>query len=113
MPISDKRWLKLAASPAVSLAALLASMPMRGSQPSKISKDLGNIEAQLRSGKTRGSNPRGLEPEESAGGAPQSGFAALEQKRDAMRARMRASAKERTVARLNAHATAEADRVAN
>ena len=84
---------------------------MQGSQPSKISKDLGKIEAQLRSGKTRGSNPRGLEPEESAGGAPQSGFAALEQKRDAMRARMSASAKERTIARLNAHATTEADRV--
>ena len=41
-------------------------MPMQGSQPSKISKDLGNIEAQLRSGKTWGSNPRGLEPEEIA-----------------------------------------------
>ena len=86
-------------------------MPMQGSQPSKISKDLGKIEAQLRSGKTRGSNPRGLEPEESAGGAPQSGFAALEQKRDAMRAQMSASAKERTIARLSAHATDEADRV--
>ena len=77
-------------------------MPMQGSKPSKLSKDLGNVVAQLRSQKTRGANPRDLEPEE---------IAALEQKRDALKAQMKQMAKERTVARINGHTTAEADRV--
>ena len=77
-------------------------MPMQGSKPSKLSKDLGNVVAQLKSKKTRGANPRDLEPEE---------IVALEQKRDALKAQMKQMAKERTVARVNGHTTAEADRV--
>ena len=67
-----------------------------------MSKDFGNVVAQLKSGKTRGSNPRDLEPEE---------LVALEQKRDALKAKMQQSAKERAVARINGHTTAQADRV--
>ena len=77
-------------------------MPMQGSKPSKVSKELGNVMAQLKSRKTRGSNPRDLEPEE---------IAALEQKRDNLKAMMKQKAKERAIAKINAHATAEADRV--
>ena len=77
-------------------------MPMQGSKPSKASKDLGNVIAQLKSGKTRGSSPRDLYPEE---------IAALEQKRDALQAMMKQGAKERAVQRINGHTTAQADRV--
>jgi len=58
--------------------------------------------AQLKSGKTRGSSPRDLCPEE---------IAALEQKRDALKAVMRQGAKERAVGRINGHTTTQADRV--
>eukprot|EP00959_Pyramimonas_sp_CCMP1952_P171303 3579629-Pyramimonas_sp.AAC.1 len=77
-------------------------MPMQGSKPSKVSKELGNVMVQLKSRKTRGSNPRDLEPEE---------IAALEQKRDNLKAMMKQKANERAIAKINAHATAEADRV--
>ena len=77
-------------------------MPMQGSKPSKESKDLGNVIAQLKSGKTRGSSPRDLCPEE---------IAALEQKRDALQAVMKQKAKERAVQRINGHTNAQADRV--
>ena len=75
-------------------------MPMQGSKPSKLSKDLGNVVAQLKSKKTRGANPRDLEPEE---------IAALEQKRDALKAQMNQIAKERRIARINGHTTIEAN----
>ena len=78
------------------------SMPMQGSKPSKASKDLGNVIAQLKSGKTRGSSPRDLYPEE---------IGALEQKRDALKAVMKQGAKERAVGRINGHTTTQADRV--
>ena len=77
-------------------------MPMQGSKPSKVSKELGNIMAQLKSGKTRGSNPRDLEPED---------IEALEQKRDTLKAEIKQKAKERAIAKINAHATTETDRV--
>ena len=75
---------------------------MQGSKPTKASKDLRNVIAQLKSGKTRGSSPRDLFPEE---------IAALEQKRDALQAMMKQGAKERAVQRINGHTTAQADRV--
>ena len=74
-------------------------MPMQGSKPSKESKDLGNVIAQLKSGKTRGSSPRDLCPKE---------IAALEQKRDALQAVMRQKAKERAVQRINGRTNAQA-----
>ena len=77
-------------------------MPMQGSKPSKESKDLRNVIAQFKSGKTRGSSPRDLYPEE---------IAALEQKRDALQAMMKQGAKERAVQKINGHTTAQADRV--
>ena len=57
---------------------------------------------QLKSGKTRGANPRDLYPGE---------IGALEKKRDALQAQIREAAKERAVNRINAHTTIEADRV--
>ena len=77
-------------------------MPMQGSKPSKVSKELGNIMAQLKSGKTRSSNPRDLDPEE---------IEALEQKRDTLKAEIKHKAKERAIAKINAHTTTETDRV--
>ena len=67
----------------------------------KIAMDLGNVMRQLKSGKTRSSNPRDLESEE---------IAALEQKRDALQTAMKIQAKERGIARVNLH-TVEANRV--
>ena len=58
--------------------------------------------AQLKSGKTRGSSPRDLCPEE---------IAALEQKRDALQAVMKQGAKERAVENINGHTSTQADRV--
>ena len=75
---------------------------MQGGKPSKLNKDIGNIRLQLKSGRTRGQNPRDLTPEENT---------ALEQKRNALLAQMRDSAKERAVSRISAHTTLEADRV--
>ena len=77
-------------------------MPHLGGRQSTLSSALGNVMRQLKSGKTRGSNPRDLEPEE---------ISALEQKRDALRAEMRQKAQERAVAKINGNTTAEADRV--
>ena len=61
-------------------------MPHLGGKQSKLSDALGNVNRQLRSGKTRGANPRDLEPEE---------ISALEQKRDDLTALMKEKAKER------------------
>ncbi len=69
---------------------------------SKVAMDLGNVMRQLKSGKTRGSNPRDFNPEE---------ISALELKRDALQARIREAAKERAIDRLIAHNTSEADRI--
>ena len=77
-------------------------MPHLGGRQSTLSSALGNVMRQLKSGKTRGSNPRDLEPEE---------ISALEQKRDALRAEMRQKAQERAVAKINGNTAAEADRV--
>jgi len=77
-------------------------MPMQGGRPSKLSKDLGNVTRQLKSGKTRSANPRDLDPDE---------ITALERKRDALQAQIRETAKTRAINRINAHITSEADRV--
>ena len=77
-------------------------MPMQGSIPSKISKNLGNIRTQLKSGKTRGANPRDLDPNE---------VEALEQQRDNLIVQMNAKARERSVARIISHTTEESNRV--
>ena len=77
---------------------------MQGSKPSKISKDLGHVRLQLKSGKTRGLNPRDLTADE---------ISALEQRRDALLAEMRKAATERNISRINAHTSGCADRVAN
>ena len=77
-------------------------MPHFGGPTSKLSQDLNNINRQLKSGKTRGHNPRDLTPEE---------ITALGKKRDALVMQMRDSAKERAVNRINAHSTIEANRV--
>ena len=73
-----------------------------GGQTSKISKDLGNTISQLKSGKTRGSNPRDLSFEE---------ITDLEQRRDTFKSQMRENAKNRITAHVNSHTTTEADRV--
>ncbi len=77
-------------------------MPHLGGPTSKRSLELGNINRQLKSGKTRGSNPRELPPEE---------ITALEQRRDFLQAQMREAAKERTLSRITAHTTEESNRV--
>ena len=76
-------------------------MPMLGGNPSKLSKDLGNIRAQLKTGKTRGQNPRELTPDE---------IATLEERRDALVGEMQRKAKERVVTRINEHTAAQVDR---
>ena len=75
---------------------------MQGSKSSKTSKDLGNVIAQLKSGKTRGSVPRDLHPEE---------ITALEQKRDALQDVMKQGAKERAVEKIKRRSTVQAVRV--
>ena len=77
-------------------------MPHLGGQTSKMSNDLKNIQTQLKSGQTRGSNPRELRPEE---------ITDLEQRRDTFKSQMRENAKNRITARVNSHTTTEADRV--
>ena len=82
---------------------------MQGSKPSKLSKDLGNIVATLKSGKTRGNNPRDLTQDE---------ISSLEQQRDSLRSRMRENAAARLASRVasevvppvTAHVTADNDR---
>ena len=73
-----------------------------GGTNSALANELPNVMRQLKSGKTRGSNPRDLDPEE---------ISALEQQRDALRTKMRKAATERNIARINAHTSACADRV--
>ncbi len=65
-----------------------------GSKTSKESRALANIRLQLKTGKTRGKNPRELPTEE---------ITALESRRDALTEQMKQKARERTVARINAH----------
>jgi len=79
---------------------------MQGGKPSKLSKELGNIRAQLKSGKTRSQNPRHLTPSE---------IKALEEQRDALQKQMQEAAKQHTINRINSHTTsainAAADRI--
>ena len=67
---------------------------------SKQSRDLANVRLQLKSGKTRGSNPRPLSSEE---------VRALEARRDQLQAKMADRQRQRLVIRVNAHATQEAE----
>ena len=67
---------------------------------SKQSRDLANVRLQLKSGKTRGSNPRPLSSEE---------VRALEARRDQLQAKMADRQRQRLVVRVNAHATQEAE----
>ena len=70
--------------------------------PSKLSRALGNVQAELRSGKTRGSNPRALTAEE---------IGAKTALRDDLQKQIRQKARERTINRINAHTSSQADRV--
>ena len=67
---------------------------------SKQSRDLANVRLQLKSGKTRGSNPRPLSSEE---------VHALEARRDQLQAEMANRQRQRIVNRVNAHTTQEAE----
>ena len=67
---------------------------------SKQSRDLANVRLQLKSGKTRGSNPRPLSSEE---------VRALEARRDQLQAEMADRQRQRIVNRVNAHTTQEAE----
>ena len=69
---------------------------------SKLAQDLGDVRRRLKSGKTLGRTPRPLTAEE---------IEALEKKRDDLLAQIREAAKERGIARIARHTTAEADRV--
>ena len=69
---------------------------------SKRANDLGNVMRQLKSGMTRGTNPRNLTPAE---------ISALEQTRDRLKAQTRDANKERAINRIIAHNTSESDRV--
>ncbi len=71
-------------------------------RPSKLSRALADVRLQLKSGKTRGQNPRDLDPDE---------IAALEKTRGVLEAKGKQKAKERAISRINAHTTSEADRV--
>ncbi len=80
---------------------------MRGHQGGKnsaLTNELANVLRQLKSGKTRSSNPRELEREE---------IAALEQRRDMLQAQMREAAKGRSIARINSHTSAAVDAAAD
>ena len=74
----------------------------QGGKNSALTNELANVTRQLKSGKTRGSNPRDLDAEE---------ISALEEKRDALKSKMRKLATERNIARINEHTSACADRV--
>ena len=69
---------------------------------SKTSVAVRNIRTQLKSGKTRGSNPRDLTPAE---------IESLEKRRDELDAQIKEGHKERGIARVKKHTTVEADRV--
>ena len=75
---------------------------MPAGKHTKASRDLANVRVQLKTGKTRGSNPRLLSPEE---------VDALKTKEKDLVAQMAAATKERAINRINAHTTTEADRV--
>ena len=81
------------------ISSRVSSMP---GVPSKLSRALGNVQAELRSGKTRGSNPRALTAEE---------IVAKTALRDDLRKKIRENARERKMQRINAHTSSEADRV--
>ena len=72
------------------------------SKVSKLSKDLGNIRAQLKSGVTRSANPRSLTSQE---------IDDLEGRRDALIEQMRTEKQNRFLSRINTHTTNQADRV--
>ena len=69
---------------------------------SKLGYALARVTVQLKSGKTRSAIPRDLEPAE---------LEDLRQRARDLKAQMAVAAKERAVARVNAHTTVEADRV--
>ena len=77
-----------------------------GGPRSKLSRKLGHVTEQLKSGKTRGDNPRDLSSEE---------IDALKQKEAALRTKMRESRAERIIGTINDHTTEQvklhADRV--
>ena len=73
-----------------------------GGRTSKLSRDLANIRLQLKHRKTRSANPRELEQDE---------IDALEKKRDGLLLELRGAAEERSINRINARTTTEADRV--
>ena len=78
--------------------------PLRRSQAmaAKLSRDLSNITVQLRSGQSRGANPRRLMNDE---------VELLKRRRDAIRAQMGEARRQRISARVNAHTTQQSDRV--
>ena len=67
---------------------------------SKLSRRLANVRVQLKTGKTRGPNPRCLSPEE---------VEDLEARRDQLQAQMVEDRRQRVVGRVNAHTTREAE----
>ena len=67
---------------------------------SKLSRHLANSRDQLKTGKTRGANPRSLTPEE---------VEALEARRDQLQTKMADGRRQRIVNRVNAHTTQEAE----
>ena len=69
---------------------------------SKLSRQLANVLLELRSGKTRGKNPRDYTPDE---------IRAKEALRDNLRKQMRENATQRAIQRINDHTTSEADRI--
>ena len=69
---------------------------------SKLSRDLANVQADLRTGKTRAKTPRDFTPEE---------IRAKEALRDRLKKQMRENAAQRAIRRINEHTTTEADRV--
>ena len=69
---------------------------------SKLSRDLSNFAIQLRTGQTRGANPRKLTDDE---------IEDLRRCHDGVRAQMSEVRKQRILARVNAHTTVESDRV--
>ena len=77
-----------------------------GGPRSKLSRQLGHVTEQLKSGKTRGANPRDLSSEE---------IDALKQKEAALRTKMREARAERIIGSINDHTTEQvklhADRV--
>ena len=65
------------------------------------SRALANVRLQLRTGKTRGSNPRPLSPEE---------VSALEARRDELQTEMANRQRQRILSRVNTHTSQEAER---